>query len=58
MFTSISHPSLIIRLYDFHPNGQEALLVDTMQRLKWSGVPWEKVFSPQVWRGPIASTHG
>ncbi|KAF8062243.1 hypothetical protein FPV67DRAFT_262778 [Lyophyllum atratum] len=34
-------------LYDFHPNGQEALLMDTMQRLKWSGVPWEKVFSKQ-----------
>ncbi|KAF5384254.1 hypothetical protein D9615_003331 [Tricholomella constricta] len=34
-------------LYDYHPNGQEALLIDTMQKLKWSGVPWEKVFSTQ-----------
>ncbi|PFH53444.1 hypothetical protein AMATHDRAFT_137444, partial [Amanita thiersii Skay4041] len=35
-------------LYDNHPDGQEALLIDTMQRLKWTGVPWEKVFSNQV----------
>ncbi|KAF8892910.1 hypothetical protein BD779DRAFT_1765810 [Infundibulicybe gibba] len=34
-------------LYDNHPDGQEAILIDTMQRLKWSGVPWEKVFSQQ-----------
>ncbi|KAG6829588.1 hypothetical protein H0H87_010737 [Tephrocybe sp. NHM501043] len=34
-------------LYDNHPNGQEALLIDTMKRLKWTGVPWEKVFSKQ-----------
>ncbi|KAF9444894.1 hypothetical protein P691DRAFT_735811 [Macrolepiota fuliginosa MF-IS2] len=34
-------------LYDYHPNGNEALLIDTMQRLKWTGVPWEKVFSEQ-----------
>ncbi|KAH0578498.1 hypothetical protein H2248_003640 [Termitomyces sp. 'cryptogamus'] len=34
-------------LYDNHPNGQEALLIDTMKRLKWSGVPWEKVFSKE-----------
>ncbi|KAG6835645.1 hypothetical protein H0H93_016233 [Arthromyces matolae] len=37
-------------LYDNHPNGQEALLIDTMERLKWSGVPWEKVFAKQ-WHG-------
>lgn len=36
------------RLYDNHPNGQEDLLVDTMERLKWTGVPWEKVFSKEV----------
>ncbi|KAF9011853.1 hypothetical protein BDQ17DRAFT_792870 [Cyathus striatus] len=34
-------------LYDFHPNGKEDLLIDTMKRLKWSGVPWEKVFSEE-----------
>ncbi|KAJ7577524.1 hypothetical protein C8J56DRAFT_970986 [Mycena floridula] len=34
-------------LYDNHPNGNEALLIDTMERLKWTGVPWEKVFSAQ-----------
>ncbi|KAF9467133.1 hypothetical protein BDZ94DRAFT_1211502 [Collybia nuda] len=34
-------------LYDNHPNGQEDLLIDTMKRLKWTGVPWEKVFSKQ-----------
>ncbi|KAJ7102582.1 hypothetical protein B0H15DRAFT_339472 [Mycena belliarum] len=36
-------------LYDNHPNGTEsqALLIDTMKRLKWTGVPWEKVFSKQ-----------
>ncbi|SJL16344.1 uncharacterized protein ARMOST_19865 [Armillaria ostoyae] len=31
-------------LHDYHPRGQEDLLVDTMVRLKWSGVPWEKYF--------------
>ncbi|KAF7306291.1 hypothetical protein MIND_00420100 [Mycena indigotica] len=36
-------------LYDNHPNGtaSQALLIDTMERLKWTGVPWEKVFSKQ-----------
>ncbi|KAF7340226.1 hypothetical protein MVEN_01941300 [Mycena venus] len=36
-------------LYDNHPNGtaSQALLIDTMERLKWTGVPWEKVFSQQ-----------
>ncbi|KAG6907531.1 hypothetical protein DXG01_008567 [Tephrocybe rancida] len=37
-------------LYDNHPDGQEDILIDTMKRLKWSGVPWEKVFSKQ-WHG-------
>ncbi|KAF7289348.1 hypothetical protein MIND_01396900 [Mycena indigotica] len=32
-------------LYDNHPNGQEELLLDTMQESKWSGIPWELVFS-------------
>jgi len=36
------------RLYDNHPNGNEDLLLDTMKLLKWTGVPWEKVFSRQV----------
>jgi len=34
-------------LYDFYPNGKEDLLIDTMKRIKWAGVPWEKVFSTQ-----------
>ncbi|KAF5313805.1 hypothetical protein D9758_017919 [Tetrapyrgos nigripes] len=34
-------------LYDYHPNGNQALLIDTMQQLKFTGVPWEKVFSSQ-----------
>ncbi|KAF8153213.1 hypothetical protein B0H34DRAFT_800441 [Crassisporium funariophilum] len=34
-------------LYDNHPDGQEAVLLDTMKQLKWTGVPWEKVFSAQ-----------
>ncbi|KAJ7188795.1 hypothetical protein C8R46DRAFT_30235 [Mycena filopes] len=32
-------------LYDNHPNGQEALLIDTMHQSKLSGIPWELVFS-------------
>ncbi|KAF7762202.1 CAZyme family GH146 [Agaricus bisporus var. burnettii] len=35
-------------LHDFHPNGKEDLLVDTMKQLKFTGVPWEKVFSEQL----------
>ncbi|KAJ4495985.1 hypothetical protein C8J55DRAFT_495449 [Lentinula edodes] len=34
-------------LYDFHPNGNEALLIDTMEQLKYTGVPWEEVFEAQ-----------
>ncbi|KAJ3782006.1 hypothetical protein GGU10DRAFT_409635 [Lentinula aff. detonsa] len=34
-------------LYDFHPNGNEALLIDTMEQLKYTGVPWEQVFEAQ-----------
>jgi hypothetical protein len=36
------------RLYDNHPRGEEELLIDTMKRLKWSGVPWDKVLSEEV----------
>ncbi|KAG7094358.1 hypothetical protein E1B28_007958 [Marasmius oreades] len=43
-------------LYDYHPNGNEALLIDTMERLKWTGVPWEKVFSPDLF--PKTATEG
>ncbi|KAI0794110.1 hypothetical protein C8Q74DRAFT_1194135 [Fomes fomentarius] len=32
-------------LYDFHPDGQEDVLIDTMKMLKWSGDPWEDVFN-------------
>ncbi|KAI0825775.1 hypothetical protein BC629DRAFT_1586645 [Irpex lacteus] len=34
-------------LYDFHPDGQEDLLIDTMKMLKYTGDPWEDVFSPK-----------
>ncbi|KAJ7032795.1 hypothetical protein C8F04DRAFT_1106569 [Mycena alexandri] len=34
-------------LYDNHPNGQEALLIDTMHQSKLSGIPWELVFSEE-----------
>ncbi|KAF8075777.1 hypothetical protein FPV67DRAFT_381902 [Lyophyllum atratum] len=34
-------------LYDFQPNGKEALLLDTMQRLKATGFEWDKIFSEQ-----------
>lgn len=40
--------SIVSRLYDNYPNGKEDLLIDTMQQLKYTGVPWEKVFSPQA----------
>ncbi|KAG6829923.1 hypothetical protein H0H92_002946 [Tricholoma furcatifolium] len=41
-------------LYDNHPNGQEALLTDTMEQLKWNGVPWEEVFEEQYFpTGPV-----
>ncbi|KAG7095929.1 hypothetical protein E1B28_006612 [Marasmius oreades] len=41
-------------LHDKHPRGQEDLLVDTMRRLKWSGTPWEKVFSRDLFpKGPV-----
>jgi hypothetical protein len=36
------------RLYDNHPNGQEELLIDTMKESKWSGIPWDLVFSEEV----------
>ncbi|KAF9075009.1 hypothetical protein BDP27DRAFT_1359207 [Rhodocollybia butyracea] len=37
-------------LYDFHPDGNEDLLLDTMLQLKSTGLPWELVFDPQ-WHG-------
>ncbi|KAK7453926.1 hypothetical protein VKT23_011439 [Stygiomarasmius scandens] len=41
-------------LHDYHPQGQQELLVDTMVRLKWTGVPWEKVFSEEYFpTGPV-----
>lgn len=36
------------RLYDFHPDGQEDLLIDTMKMLKYTGDPWEDVFKAEV----------
>ncbi|PBK71367.1 hypothetical protein ARMSODRAFT_911237 [Armillaria solidipes] len=41
-------------LYDYHPNGNEDLLLDTMLQLKWSGVPWEEVFTAENFpHGPV-----
>ncbi|CAK5268463.1 unnamed protein product [Mycena citricolor] len=39
-------------LYDYHPKdaASQALLIDTMAQLKYTGVPWEKVFLPE-WHG-------
>ncbi|OJT11217.1 hypothetical protein TRAPUB_12261 [Trametes pubescens] len=34
-------------LYDFHPDGQEDLLIDTMKMLKYTGDPWEDVFKEE-----------
>lgn len=45
------------RLYDSHPRGEEEILLDTMKRLKWSGVPWEKVFSREVRFAPEFSAY-
>ncbi|KAF9062646.1 hypothetical protein BDP27DRAFT_1385106 [Rhodocollybia butyracea] len=53
-------------LYDFHPNGNEALLLDTMLQLKYTGVPWEKVFESQYFpttatdhlQNPLGFWHG
>jgi hypothetical protein len=39
---------ILQRLYDNHPRGEEELLIDTMKRLKWSGVPWDEVLSKEV----------
>lgn len=36
------------RLYDFHPDGQEDVLIDTMKMLKYTGDPWEDVFKAEV----------
>ncbi|PPQ92505.1 hypothetical protein CVT25_010338 [Psilocybe cyanescens] len=40
-------------LYDNYPNGKEDLLIDTMEQLKYTGVPWEKnPFNlPLTWHG-------
>ncbi|KAI1793484.1 hypothetical protein LXA43DRAFT_1059843 [Ganoderma leucocontextum] len=32
-------------LYDFHPQSNEDLLIDTMKQLKYTGDPWEDVFN-------------
>ncbi|KAL5485522.1 hypothetical protein ACEPAI_8164 [Sanghuangporus weigelae] len=34
-------------LYDSYPNGNEDLLIETMQLLKWTGDPWEDVFATE-----------
>lgn len=36
------------RLYDFYPDGNEDLLIDTMKMLKTTGDPWEDVFKEEV----------
>ncbi|EIN09448.1 hypothetical protein PUNSTDRAFT_85803 [Punctularia strigosozonata HHB-11173 SS5] len=41
-------------LYDFHPDGNEDLLIDTMKQLKYTGDPWELVFQEQYFpTGPV-----
>ncbi|EMD39171.1 hypothetical protein CERSUDRAFT_152169 [Gelatoporia subvermispora B] len=41
-------------LYDFHPQGQEDMLIETMELLKWTGDPWEDVFEEQYFpKGPV-----
>ncbi|KAJ7582533.1 hypothetical protein C8J56DRAFT_955050 [Mycena floridula] len=46
--------SVLQWLHDYYPRGQEDLLVDTMVRLKWTGVPWEKVFAEEYFpKGPV-----
>ncbi|KAF9528370.1 hypothetical protein CPB83DRAFT_854495 [Crepidotus variabilis] len=41
-------------LYDNHPNGNEALLLETMNLLKAAGYPWDKIFSDQYFpKGPV-----
>ncbi|TFK52036.1 hypothetical protein OE88DRAFT_1799237, partial [Heliocybe sulcata] len=34
-------------LYDYHPEGNEDVLLETMKLLKWTGDPWEDVFSAE-----------
>lgn len=34
-------------LYDFYPDGNEDLLLDTMKMLKYTGDPWEDVFKEE-----------
>ena len=38
---------MLFRLYDYHPEGQEELLLDTIVRLRASGVPWEEVYKEE-----------
>ncbi|CAL1715195.1 unnamed protein product [Somion occarium] len=41
-------------LYDFHPDGQEDILIDTMKMLKFTGDPWEQVFAEENFpQGPV-----
>jgi hypothetical protein len=47
---------IVSRLYDYHPQGNEALLLDTMSRLKSSGKPWDLVFSDQYF--PTGAVEG
>ncbi|KAK7433993.1 hypothetical protein VKT23_020457 [Stygiomarasmius scandens] len=56
-WTRVRWPDFIMVLqwlYDFHPNGKEDLLLDTMQQqLKFTGAPWESVFSTELFpKGP------
>ena len=44
-----------LRLHDFHPNGKQDLLIDTMKQVKYAGVPWEVVFEQKVSGGVFIS---
>ncbi|KIY73670.1 hypothetical protein CYLTODRAFT_416702 [Cylindrobasidium torrendii FP15055 ss-10] len=35
-------------LYDYHPNGNEELLLDTMKWMKWTGDPWEQIWQEEI----------
>ncbi|KAF8172706.1 hypothetical protein BJ912DRAFT_99531 [Pholiota molesta] len=41
-------------LYDYYPEGNEDLLIDTMKQLRYTGTPWELVFNATYFpTGPV-----
>ena len=39
---------MLSRLYEYHPNNTESLLLETMQLVKDAGDQWSEVFLPEV----------